>query len=103
MLLKKINILFYNVNSQYLKSTKLDFFPIKSSYFNFFEKIVITSVEDYNFYDCNYYFGLFSGCHKFYFKILFKEKRIPKNKNQIFLLLMRIFNLFNEVKHKFNY
>lgn len=71
--LKKINIHFYNVNSQYLKSTKLSFFPIKSSYFNFFEKIVITNVEEYNFYDCNYYFGLFSGCHKFYFKILFKD------------------------------
>ncbi len=71
--LKRINIQFYSMNSQYLKSIKLNFFPIKNSYFNFFEKTVITNVEDYNFYDCNYYFGLFSGCHKFYFKILFKD------------------------------
>lgn len=71
--LKKINIQFYTMNSQYLKSTKLNNFPIKSSYLNFFEKPVITNIEDYNFYDCNYYFGLFSGCHKFYFKILFKD------------------------------
>src|SRR3990167_3792647 len=71
--LKKIDSQFYGMNSQYLKSTKLAFFPIKSSYFNFFEKLVITNVEEYNFYDCNYYFGLFSGCHKFYFKILFKD------------------------------
>lgn len=71
--LKKINIQFFCINSQYLNSTKLNCLPLKTSYFNFFEKIVITSVEDYNFYDCNYYFGLFSGCHKFYFKILFKD------------------------------
>ena len=71
--LKKINIQFYTMNSQYLKSIKLNSFPIKSSYLNFFEKPVITNIEDYNFYDCNYYFGLFSGCHKFYFKILFKD------------------------------
>lgn len=71
--LKKINTQFYSMDSQYLKSKKLNYFPIKSSYFNFFEKPVITNVEDYNFYNCNYYFGLFSGCHKFYFKILFKD------------------------------
>jgi hypothetical protein len=71
--LKKIDSQFYGMNSQYLKSIKLTLFPIKSSYFNFFEKLVITNVEEYNFYDCNYYFGLFSGCHKFYFKILFKD------------------------------
>ncbi len=70
---KKIDSQFYTMNSQYLKSTKFQYFPIKSSYFNFFDKIVITSIEEYNFYDCNYYFGLFSGCHKFYFKILFKD------------------------------
>lgn len=71
--LKKINMQFYVMNSQYFKSKKLNCFPIKNSYFNFFEKPVITNVEDYNFYNCNYYFGLFSGCHKFYFKILFKD------------------------------
>jgi hypothetical protein len=71
--LKKINTQFYYMNSQYLKSTKLCLLPVKNSYFNFYEKIVITNLEDYNFYDCNYYFGLFSGCHKFYFKILFKD------------------------------
>lgn len=71
--LKKINTQFYSMNSQFLKSKKLSYIPIKSSYFNFFEKPVITNVEDYNFYNCNYYFGLFSGCHKFYFKILFKD------------------------------
>ena len=71
--LKKINTQFYSMNSQFLKSKKLNYLPIKSSYFNFFEKAVITNVEDYNFYNCNYYFGLFSGCHKFYFKILFKD------------------------------
>src|SRR3990167_4047264 len=37
--LKKIDSQFYGMNSQYLKSTKLAFFPIKSSYFNFFEII----------------------------------------------------------------
>lgn len=71
--LKKINTQFYSMNSQFLKSKKLNYLPIKNSYFNFFEKAVITNVEDYNFYNCNYYFGLFSGCHKFYFKILFKD------------------------------
>ena len=71
--LKKINNQFYIVNSQYLKSVKINCFPIYNSYFNFREKIVITNVEEYNFYNCNYYFGLFSGCHKFYFKILFKD------------------------------
>lgn len=71
--LKKIDNQFFSMNSQYLKSTKLITVPSTSSYFNFFEKIVITSLEEYNFYDCNYYFGLFSGCHKFYFKILFKD------------------------------
>lgn len=71
--LKKIDSQFYNMNSQYLKSRKLISLPINNSYFNFFEKLVITNVEEYNFYDCNYYFGLFSGCHKFYFKILFKD------------------------------
>ena len=70
---KKLNIQFFYVNSQYLKSIKLNNLPLKNSYFNFFEKLVITNVENYNFYDCNYYFGLFSGCHKFYFKILFKD------------------------------
>lgn len=70
---KKLNIQFFYVNSQYLKSIKLNNLPFKNSYFNFFEKLIITNVENYNFYDCNYYFGLFSGCHKFYFKILFKD------------------------------
>lgn len=69
----KFNIQLYGLNSEYLKSKKVNIIPKKNSYFNFFKKIVITNLEDYNFYDCNYYFGLFSGCHKFYFKILFKD------------------------------
>lgn len=56
-----------------MKLIKFNYFLIKSLYLNFFEKIVIINIEDYNFYDCNYYFGLFSGCYKFYFKILFKD------------------------------
>lgn len=69
----KFNIQLYGLNSEYLKSKNISIIPIKNSYFNYFKKIVITNIEDYNFYDCNYYFGLFSGCHKFYFKILFKD------------------------------
>lgn len=70
---KKINIQLYGLKSNYLKNINIDFFMKKNQYFNFLKKIVILNVEDYNFYDCNYYFGLFSGCHKFYFKILLKD------------------------------
>lgn len=69
----KFNIQFYELNSEYLKSKKILNIPIKNAYFNFLKKIVISNIDDYDFYDCNYYFGLFSGCHKFYFKILFKD------------------------------
>lgn len=70
---KKLNVQLYGLESDYLNSKKYDILFLKNSYFNFFKKLVITNIEEYNFYDCNYYFGLFSGCHKFYFKLLFKD------------------------------
>lgn len=67
----KININLHGLNPELSKLEVLK--KNKLAYFNFSEKRIISNIDEYNFYDCNYYFGLFNGCHKFYFKVLFKD------------------------------
>lgn len=72
----KININFHGINTDFFDKKEKHMHLLKKkklTYFNFLDKPIISNIEEYNFYDCNFYFGLFNGCHKFYFKILFKD------------------------------